>query len=142
MPKIKVIPLPELIDHHEPFLGEIIRKISSVGNVEEFDSIQRIKAKQKQNRCWQFLKSTIQIIIISAIALITLCSYFVFDPMISDGLFFIFFVIMIHNNFLFGSNSYRIAIEFGSKFFHDQCMATSIIPLYNEILSVWIEKCS
>nr|XP_027206333.1 sensory neuron membrane protein 1-like [Dermatophagoides pteronyssinus] len=86
MPKIKVIPLPELIDHHEPFLGEIIRKISSVGNVEEFDSIQRIKAKQKQNRCWQFLKSTIQIIIISAIALITLCSYFVFDPMISDAI--------------------------------------------------------
>lgn len=97
LPKIKVIPLPEPIGHHEPFLDGIIRKMSGVSNLEDFDSILRMKMlqKRKQNRFWRFLKLIIEITIISTIVLLTLYSYLFFDPMFNNGLFLFFFLIII-----------------------------------------------
>ncbi|OTF75767.1 CD36-like protein [Euroglyphus maynei] len=90
LPKIKVIPLPELIDHHEPFFGDIIRKISGVANVDRFDLIRLVKIKEKQkrkqNECWQFLQSSLKFIIILTIAMITIFSYFFFDPIINNAI--------------------------------------------------------
>ncbi|XP_075585145.1 sensory neuron membrane protein 1 isoform X3 [Dermatophagoides farinae] len=88
LPKIKVIPLPEPIGHHEPFLDGIIRKMSGVSNLEDFDSILRMKMlqKRKQNRFWRFLKLIIEITIISTIVLLTLYSYLFFDPMFNNAI--------------------------------------------------------